>query len=64
MITLQAIRNVDGDSYNAYDFKGLSTDDKPTQWGGKAIEQNSLFLELDTGKFYYFDGSDWNEVGA
>ena len=64
MITLQALRNVDGDNYNAYDFKGLSTDDKPTSWGGKEIEQNSLFLELDTGKFYYFDGSDWNEVGA
>lgn len=64
MITLHAMRNVDGDKLYAYDFKGLSTDDKPTSWGGKEIEQNSLFLELDTGDFYYFDGSDWNKVGA
>ena len=41
------------------EYKGLSTDVKPTD-----CMVNSLFLELDTGKVYYFDGSDWNEVGA
>lgn len=41
------------------EFKGLSTDDKPTACG-----VNSLFLELDTGEFYYFDGEDWAKVGA
>lgn len=64
MITLHAMRNVDGDKLYAYDFIGLSTDAKPTFWGGRLIEANSLFFEVDTGKFYYFDGSDWNEVGA
>lgn len=63
MITLHAIRNVDGDRNFEYDFKGLSTDSKPTEWGGKSIEQNSLFLELDTGDFYYFDGESWTKVG-
>lgn len=42
-----------------YDFKGLSTDDKPTNCG-----INSLFLELDTGDFYYFDGEEWNKIGG
>ena len=37
---------------------GLSTDDKPTD---AAI--NTLFLELDTGDFYYFNGEEWAKVG-
>lgn len=41
------------------EYKGLSTDEKPTDCAA-----NSLFLELDTGKFYYFDGEDWNELGT
>lgn len=41
------------------EYKGLSTDEKPTDCAA-----NSLFLELDTGKFYYFDGESWNELGT
>lgn len=37
---------------------GLSTDTKPVPIG-----TNSLFLELDTGDFYFYDGSDWKKVG-
>ena len=35
----------------------LSTDVKPLD---KDI--NSIIHELDTDKYYYFDGSDWNEI--
>ena len=49
-------RNLNG----PHEFLGLSTDTKPSD----GIELNSLFLELDTGKVYYFDGSDWTEVGS
>lgn len=49
MITIEDCRQA-----GSYEFKGLSTDTKPTD-----CEVNSLFLELDTGYFYYFDGSDW-----
>lgn len=63
-VTIHSITNVDGDAYKSYDLCGLSTDTKPTEIGGKDIEVNSLFLELDTGDFYYFDGNDWNKVGA
>ena len=41
------------------EYKGLSTDSKPTDC---AI--NSLFLELDTGNFYYFTGATWSKVGG
>lgn len=41
------------------DYRGLSTDNKPTD---AAI--NSIFFELDTEKFYYFDGSTWQPLGA
>lgn len=42
------------------EYRGLSTDNKPTE----TVAPNSLFFELDTGKFYYFDGTEWKEVGA
>lgn len=49
---------------NRYDiagtsYQGLSTDVKPTE-----ATINSLFLELDTGDFYYFDGENWQKVGG
>ena len=48
--------NLEGDTC----YQGKSTDDKPT----KGVPLNSLFLELDTGKFYYFDGYEWYENGS
>jgi len=41
------------------ELMGLSTDEKPM-----GVSENMLFLELDTGDFYYFDGEDWVKVGA
>lgn len=38
----------------SYEYKGLSTDTKPTN-----CAVNSLLLELDTGAFFYFDGTGW-----
>ena len=48
--------NLEGDTA----YEGLSSDTKPTE----DVPMNALFLELDTGKFFYYDGSDWAEVGA
>ena len=50
-----------GASGARFDFMGLSSDAKPTN---TAMEVNSLFLELDTGDVYYYDGSDWQKVGG
>ena len=38
---------------------GLSSDDKPTD-----VPVNTLFMELDTGDFYYFTGEAWEKVGG
>ena len=48
--------NLEGDTF----YQGKSTDTKPT----KEVPLNSMFLELDTGKFYYFDGYEWYENGS
>lgn len=42
------------------EYMGLSSDTKPTT----AVATNSLFLELDTGDFYYFNGTTWAKVGG
>lgn len=41
-------------------YVGKSTDTKPTV----NVEVNSMFLELDTGNVYFFDGTTWQKVGA
>lgn len=51
---------VTGTGYQKSELKGLSTDEKPTE----NIAINALFLELDTGDFYYFDGDAWQKVGG
>lgn len=45
-------------SHNA-EYLGLSTDTKP-----ECVSPNALFLELDTGYFYYFDGESWQRIGG
>ena len=40
------------------DYRGLSTDNKPTE-----AAQNALFLEIDTGEFYGWNGTTWEKVG-
>ncbi len=44
-------------------FYGLSTDSKPT---GGAVANGSAFLEMDTGKLYFFSAATdaWIEWGA
>lgn len=42
------------------DLKGKSTDTKPT-----GVATNTIFLELDTGKFFYLDeDGEWKPVGG
>lgn len=55
---VQAWSDASGYHYEA-EFKGLSTDDKPT-----TCAVNSLFLELDTGDVYYFNNNSWSKIGS
>ena len=44
---------------------GESTDTKPTEsFEGVAIGYGSLFLELDTGDIYWFNGTAWAQLGG
>lgn len=52
MITMNNCKQKD-----EHDFSGVSTESKPTN-----CAVNSLFTELDTGNFYYFDGTKWNQI--
>lgn len=63
MVTVNSNRKILGTDKYDYDLKGFSTDTKPTAIGGVDIAYNSLFLELDTGKYFYFSEQGWVEVG-
>ena len=60
MITVNENRfKSDKDNFES-EYRGLHSDSKPTT----GVATNALFLELDTGDFYYFDGSNWAKVGG
>ena len=46
---------------NVYEFRGLSTDTKPTN-----VTNGCCFIEMDTGKVYLFNKTNvqWLEFGA
>lgn len=51
-------------SYILSEFRGLSTDDKPTTWKDSQVENGSVFIEIDTGDVYMYNltSQEWNEV--
>ena len=63
-----------GKRYIQAELRGLSTDTKPVgsatlpypigTIGKNEIENGSVFIEIDTGKIYFYDlvGSEWNEA--
>lgn len=65
MISVHSMKRpmIGGQPYD-FEFKGLSTDTKPSVWGGNDVGVNSLFFEQDTGDFYYYDGENWNKIGS
>lgn len=57
MVTIYKIERADikGTGKFLVEFRGLEGDDKPTSIGGATIENGSSYLEMDTGKVYYYD---------
>lgn len=39
------------------EFRGLSTDQKPTTWNGKDIGNGSAFFEIDTQSVKFFNAA-------
>lgn len=46
------------------ELRGLSTDTKPTSIGDKEIGNGSVFVEIDTGKIFFYDieSKTWKEA--
>lgn len=70
MITIQKVEHTEsyrGKQENNYinvELRGLSTDTKPTTINGENIDNGSTFIEIDTGKIYFYDleNEEWKEV--
>lgn len=67
MTTIYKIENTnvkpDG-TYASVELRGLSTDTKPTEIGGKSVDNGSVFIEIDTGKLFFYDleNEEWKEA--
>ena len=67
MVSLYKIENVnektDG-KYVSCELRGMSTDTKPTEIGINKISNGSVFIEIDTGKLFFYDeeNQEWNEA--
>ena len=46
------------------ELRGLSTDTKPSKVGEQTIDNGSVFIEIDTGKIFFYDLENeiWKEV--
>ena len=46
------------------ELRGLSTDEKPVEIDEKIIDNGSVFIEIDTGKIFFYDleSQTWNEA--
>lgn len=46
------------------ELRGLSTDEKPTEIDDKKINNGSVFIEIDTGKIFFYDleNEEWKEA--
>lgn len=67
MITIYDTKNnkfEQEETFIIVELRGLSTDTKPTEINGKTINNGSTFIEIDTGKLYFYDLSneEWKEV--
>ena len=57
MVTIYKVEksNIENGGKFLVELRGLSTDEKPTTINGGAIENGSVFIEIDTQDIYFFD---------
>ena len=67
MISLYKIENThikpDAD-YISVEFRGLSTEEMPTEYNGKKIANGSIYVCIDTGDVYIYDleNEEWHQA--
>ena len=61
-----SVKTTEENYYITAELRGLSTDTKPTTIGDKTIDNGSVFIEMDTGKIYFYnlDSQTWVEFGG
>ena len=66
MITIYEQKDKDNNQKYEVELRGLSTDEKPTTIKGATIENGSVFIEIDTGKLFFYDLQHelWLEAGG
>lgn len=59
-----SILSTENGEVKSLEFRGLSTDTKPTKYGDKDVNNGATFIEMDTGKIYLFDleNKQWKEI--
>ena len=65
MITIANQTTSVTDSKTIFEFRGLSTDEKPTQtYVEQPVANGSTFMEMDTGKIFMFNAPEltWIEI--
>ena len=69
MTILKDKSRLDNELYVIVEFRGLSSDTKPTvikdnKGIEKRVDNGSVFIEIDTGDVYIYDltNQEWNEV--
>lgn len=51
--------------YVSFEFRGLSTDTKPTtEYSGDLIANGSIFIEIDTAHMYFYDEENTTWLGG
>lgn len=53
-----------GQKFAVKELRGLSTDTKPTIISGEYVDNGSIFIEIDTGKIFFYDLSTQSWKGA
>ena len=60
----EMINHPNGEVFYILELRGLSTDVKPTEIENGTIENGSVFIEIDTGDVYLYNGytKEWLNV--
>lgn len=58
------VNSTENGEVKSLEFRGLSTDTKPSEINGKKINNGSIFIEIDSGKIFFYDleNEQWKEV--